>query len=569
YVLTSRLFLVDPGLVARLCSEAWVDTILLRYDPGLVQLESLLRSSDNVLGKKNVVVFCSRSHTLHLFQQVRARMLESTTVQWFVVVKEELTSALQDLLREGTQVVLLTNESAASYKLATARVNMQGKVRFEAAGNTHDMAATSLYMQLVPDLLQLYTDFHGRQLVVSANDNWPFLGLTHLPDGRVKMDSGIDVNIINTLSTRLNFTYRTVVPEDRAWGGPREDGSVTGLIGMVARHEAQVAICEITITDQRETVVDFTAPYWLESLTLVSRAPKERDRSLAVFWPFSTMVWVLIVVATAVLGPAAVWLVHRCRADGDGLQPTLHTLAFNVFRSLVGQGNTTPAPTWSLRLLFGCWYFFCYNIYAMYAGVLTAVLAVPVFEKPVDSLSDLPASAGNGFIIGTLKDSSTEVLFRKAESGIYKEVWELFRPDQSLLPDPEIGFSKVLKEKFVLINSELNAEIRATVRGREKYHFGRDTFYPHGYGIACITGAPFRPVFDKMLSWVTEAGLIDHWAEEEIRKLSGQRDADDPASGGEGPGSLTLNHVQAAFFLLLTGAVVSTLAFVLEMFFSR
>lgn len=36
--------------------------------------------------------------------------------------------------------------------------------------------------------------------------------------------------------------------------------------------------------------MDFTAPYWLESLTLVSRAPKERDRSLAVFWPFTMLV---------------------------------------------------------------------------------------------------------------------------------------------------------------------------------------------------------------------------------------------------------------------------------------
>ena len=57
---------------------------------------------------------------------------------------------------------------------------------------------------------------------------------------------------------------------------------------------------------------------------------------------------------------------------------------------------------------------------------------------------------------------------------------------------------QVLQEKFVLVNSELNAKIRATVRGRNKYHFGRDTFYPHGYGIACTSGAPFRPKFEQM-----------------------------------------------------------------------
>lgn len=58
-------------------------------------------------------------------------------------------------------------------------------------------------------------------------------------------------------------------------------------------HRNMVGLLDFTdsfSSDQRETVVDFTAPYWLESLTLVSRAPKEKDRSLAVFWPFTTVV---------------------------------------------------------------------------------------------------------------------------------------------------------------------------------------------------------------------------------------------------------------------------------------
>lgn len=45
-----------------------------------------------------------------------------------------------------------------------------------------------------------------------------------------------------------NSRYQLVVPPDRAWGGPQPDGTITGLIGMVARHEANLAICEITIT---------------------------------------------------------------------------------------------------------------------------------------------------------------------------------------------------------------------------------------------------------------------------------------------------------------------------------
>lgn len=62
-------------------------------------------------------------------------------------------------------------------------------------------------LQLVPDLLQLYSNMHGRQLVVAANNNWPFFGIRDLPEGGgVTPDSGIDVNILEALSSKLNFT---------------------------------------------------------------------------------------------------------------------------------------------------------------------------------------------------------------------------------------------------------------------------------------------------------------------------------------------------------------------------
>lgn len=59
---------------------------------------------------------------------------------------------------------------------------------------------------LVPDLLHLYATFGGRRLVVAANDNWPFLGLTHLGDGAAAPRSGIDINILDALAAKLNFT---------------------------------------------------------------------------------------------------------------------------------------------------------------------------------------------------------------------------------------------------------------------------------------------------------------------------------------------------------------------------
>ncbi|XP_068229235.1 glutamate receptor-like [Palaemon carinicauda] len=286
---------------------------------------------------------------------------------------------------------------------------------------------------------------------------------------------------------------------------------------------------------------------------------------MAVFWPFSTLVWGLIGLALLLIGPVS-FVLNWLLATYLDLEAkyTLASSSFNLFRSLVNQGNRLVSRGSPLRFVFLFWYLFCYNIYAMYSGTLTAYLAIPTFEPPIDSLTDLPMAARDGFTIGTLKASSTEHLFRYADSGIYKEVWSLFDPLKSLLPTPDEGFDKVLAEKFVLINSEMNGEIRATVRGRDKYHFGRDTFYPHAYGIACNSGAPFRPKFDILLSWITEAGLIRRWAQEQINLVRGDVTGRSEETGGGASYALTLNHLQAAFFLVLGGFGLSVGALLLE-----
>lgn len=55
-------------------------------------------------------------------------------------------------------------------------------------------------------------------------------------------------------------------------------------------HYDKIASSLYITLDTRESVVDFTQPYFLESTTLVSRAPEEKARSLAVFYPFTPRV---------------------------------------------------------------------------------------------------------------------------------------------------------------------------------------------------------------------------------------------------------------------------------------
>ncbi|XP_063591946.1 glutamate receptor ionotropic, delta-2-like [Penaeus indicus] len=497
-----------------------------------------------------------------------------------------ISRQIENLLQEGTQVVLVVRRNHKNYSIFSTRVQANGEVKLHRSG-TWDPEGTSPPTPLssFTPFGDLYRDFGGRELVVAANDNWPFFGVEEVEEvegvegvegeeggaKRLRPTSGIDVSIMEALKRSLNFTYRVVSPADGKWGGPQPDGTVTGIIGLVARREADIAICEITITGSRESVVDFTWPYYLESVTLVSRAPAPKQRTFAVLWPFTLEVWLCIIFSTLAVGPVMKGVLLAPPSPPGVSAPLprpfpLHALSFNFFRNLVVQGNLLRVKGWPGRFVFFFWYLFCFYVYALYSGTLTAVLAVPAFERPINTLNDLSKAKENGYTIGTIQDSSLEFIFKEAKGGIYQEVWQLFDHEdrtRSFLTHPDLGFDKIQSEKFVFVNPELNSKIRAAQRGRDEFYFGRQTFYPQGYGIACYSGAPFLGVFNQMLGRMISAGLVNKWAQDEVQKVSRTSSTSRKGVAG-GPSAITLEHLQAAFFILLIGFLVSLLALVVE-----
>ncbi|XP_042224799.1 glutamate receptor ionotropic, delta-2-like isoform X2 [Homarus americanus] len=360
-----------------------------------------------------------------------------------------------------------------------------------------------------------------------------------------------------------NIAYELVDTLDGQWGGVMDNGTVTGMIGLVARHEAHLAINEITISGTREKVVDFTAPYFLESTTVISQAPAMKNRAFAVFSPFTVRIWLMVVAMTMLMGPilSVVGLV-RARYLQEGVRYSLLTYAFNVFRSLVVQNNLISSQHWEQRIIFFAWYFFCFTIYAMYSGTLTAVLAIPAYERPIDSLPDLVHAAKHkGYKPVVVYGTVNEFLLKEAEDGIYKEVWDVFDPSEGYVNTYTDGTNKVLTGKFVFINARLGAEIRAIAKGRHRFYLGKSSFYPQGYGIACTSGSPFKNVIEQILTHLGSAGLVQKWIRDEMEKESNHDDG-----ANKGPGAISFVHLQAAFFLLGMGSFVGGLTLLMERF---
>ncbi|KAK4313231.1 hypothetical protein Pmani_015409 [Petrolisthes manimaculis] len=572
-------------------SERWAATTILTATPApdLSQLLVAL-TSFHTNDLRYMVLLCSANTTWTVFDMVSRHNLESRRVRWLVVGEDPyLADTLLYSVREGSMVGLTKRTTSDIYKIYSSYINHNNQMRFQEVGTWTGSNESRLRHPLFPDIVKLYRDFLGRELVTSAVTHMPFIQVKILKNGTKVAERGIDVSIINTLSSHLNFTYRVMVPADRKWGVVQEDGTVIGMVGDVHYRRAHLAVNEITITDSRETVVDFSYPYFFDTSSIVSRGPTEKNRSLAIFHPFSFLMWIVVGLMTLLMGPLGYLFsrVHhqltqtfdsthneRSRNVGPsfdsgrikwGSEPGLRGVemfCFNMFRTIIIQGNLLPASSWPLRLVFFSWYAFCLILYTVYAGTLTAYLTKPSFTKPINSLEDLVEARERGVVPTVTYGTSTLQIFKTATSGIFKAVYDVMDPAISFPPNVIVDMKNIVEKNTARIAGTVGLEVDAIKYLDIDYHISLGTFNPQFYGVVCPPGAPYTAAMNLVLGQLVQSGLVSKWQRDEVVRMkqkSGQGGGG--RNMGQGRGTvkpLTLDHLQGAFYILWCGAVFAT-----------
>ncbi|XP_066948590.1 glutamate receptor ionotropic, delta-2-like [Macrobrachium rosenbergii] len=318
---------------------------------------------------------------------------------------------------------------------------------------------------------RIYRNFGGRKLRVSAFHNDPFWILEKRDNQSTRMLGGIDFRILEMLGKKFNFSFEVLYPSAHVWGGVLDDGRVTGIVGVVHRHESHLAINELTISASREKAVDFTTPYFLETTAIVTAAPAKFLNPRAVFAPFTFPVWCLLAVSTLLMGFIVrlfAWAQRRLMAGDSEEDLSVSEITFNIFRSWVIQGCLIDPRSWCARSLFYSWFFFSLTVWSLYSGTFISVLTFPIYEKPVDSVQDL---------LDAMKHRGTKLMLG---CGGHHE--NLFN---------------VVTLKYALVAGRMAITVRTIIAGSQKFHLSHNEFDLQGYGIACPSGSPYKNLFEE------------------------------------------------------------------------
>nr|XP_014341697.1 PREDICTED: glutamate receptor ionotropic, delta-1 [Latimeria chalumnae] len=303
---------------------------------------------------------------------------------------------------------------------------------------------------------RLESDMQGVTLKVVTVLEEPFVMVAENILGQPKRYKGFSIDVLDALAKNLGFKYEIYQASDSKYGHQLPNGSWNGMIGELINRKADIAISAITITPERESVVDFSKRYMDYSVGILIKKPEEKINIFSLFAPFDFAVWACIATAIPVVG-VLIFVLNRAQSVRSQLpaqsnpspSSSLHSAIWIVYGAFVQQGGESPMNSVAMRIVMGSWWLFTLIVCSSYTANLAAFLTVSRMDNNIRTFQDLAKQLDMSY--GTVKDSSVYSYFRAKgtnpleQDSTYADLWRTISKNNgadNCVSNPSEGIQK-------------------------------------------------------------------------------------------------------------------------------
>ncbi|XP_065292905.2 glutamate receptor ionotropic, kainate 2-like isoform X1 [Dermacentor albipictus] len=331
---------------------------------------------------------------------------------------------------------------------------------------------------------------------------------------------GYCIDLIKMLAREIGFKYEFYLTADGAYGKPQANNEWNGMIRELLDRKADAAIVDLTITYERESVVDFTIPFMSTGISILFRKAEKSEPSLFSFLhPFSIDVWLYML--TAYLGVSLLIFImgrftpyewvspHPCVPEEGDLQNqfNLPNSFWFTTGAIMQQGSEiTPIAT-STRIASSMWWFFSLIMISSYTANLAAFLTAQRMTAPIENANDLAKQTKISY--GCLDGGSTYRFFENSDNALIKRMWTTMKATRpsAFTKSNKKGVERVKRGDYAYlmeassIEYEVERDCNLTAIG--------GLLDNKGYGIATPPGSPVRSVLSSYIIRLQESGELE------------------------------------------------------------
>lgn len=389
---------------------------------------------------------------------------------------------------------------------------------------------------------------------------------------------GYCIDLLIEMAKILKFNFTIFEGSDGIYGIEDENGRWNGIIGVLQRREADLAVSAVTITYSRSEVIDFTLPFMHLGISiLLAKDPVDNDRKYLFTFlkPLSFSVWLSLAGAYLTVS-FTMWFLakfspyewydieqidnrNRNMDDQKNQFTILNSLWFAV-GSLMQQGSDVIPRAAATRIVAVVWWLFTLIMLSSYTAQLAAFLTVQRMTMPVESTMELAAQQKIKY--GTLKNGSTMDFFRESKISIYERMWSIM---ESTVPSVFVNSSREGIDRVKAGNYAYLMESSML-----EYYIERDCQLQRigglldskGYGIALPKGSPLRHLLSQTVLQLQERTTLVALKNKWWKDKSGLS----CSAANEEEKRPLFHNILGIFYVLLAGLIIAMLFAISEYF---
>ncbi|CAI9740384.1 glutamate receptor ionotropic, kainate 3-like [Octopus vulgaris] len=324
---------------------------------------------------------------------------------------------------------------------------------------------------------------------------------------------GFCIDILNEMSSTMNFNYILQEPEDKMFGVyDNATHNWTGVIGMAYNNEVDLGIGPITLTAHRFEYIDFTHPFSEDGIGIAYRLEDDRVSMDMIFRPFQLWVWILTPGAIFFVGIFLTVInkisaIFRSTKACEELNCSYYENCWYTLGTALMQGQNNEPKNVSGRIVIIFWWLFVILLTTYYTAFLAAILTVKVSKLSITSLEDLAHHPSIKPI--TLSGSTWWSYFLKSRNPSYRTIGREIRRSPNVTDTARI-MEMVLTENFAYVMDSSVVRYFAA-KDKKAYAFVEEKGYRQSLGFITPKHSAIREMLSFNIIKFQELGLIEKW----------------------------------------------------------
>ena len=501
--------------------------------------------------------------------------------------KKNFVNSLEYYYNEKTridsQIYVLTGNLTKATVLEVYKICKDAKLTIREVGKTGYGA--DLALNAKKSMWERRHDLMGCLLNVAYVDSFPLVTLARNEDelvdirprfilrsGNISMYGGKvnQIELMNLLVSDLNFTISWINALGNTYGVyDTNTNTWNGLIGILARDEADFALNYLTVTLSRSVAISFTIGFETMRFGMFMARPRASPSWVTFVEVFDSKFWNFLLGMIGMLSFALSLFYIKCHREGSSrlafYLTNLTSSASVVFLGLAEYDNFTAkvkklyvSNSFKLLMLVIC--VFGFLIKEAYNGALISSLVDPRYESDINVLEDVLTHPGYQLILR--KGTAIVNDFSSSTEWPLKQIWktQLRNNTAAYVNGLEEAENLLLNDKKYVYFDLIN-QVEPSFEGYPcNIIRSRKTYFPAPVALGFPKKSQYLGLFNYKLQTYRQTGIIENM--ESFKKNSKEHItcASDPNH------SIGFYRIFFAFVALGIGLVIAVSFLMIELF---